>query len=345
MQRLNKLIEKTPYESNIVTDPKHIEYLIGHYYDCGERVLALLVFKNKKPILILNSLFKAPNDIKVISYHDSDDVINIIQNELTGKVIGIDGNWPTRFSIQFINNYEIHDISPMLERIRSIKDENEIKLLKEASLLNDEVMKKVKNFIKPGITEKELSEKIRVWQSIAPLSGISFEPIVLFSENAADPHGIPQERILKDDDLVLIDMGGMYKGYASDMTRCYLMPNHTQLIDIYNIIQKANEESIKAIKPGVTFAQIDKIARDIITEAGYGPNFVHRLGHGVGMEVHEPLDVSAANNTVLEKGMCFSIEPGIYIEGVGGVRIEDLVCVTEDGVMVLNELSKNIEFI
>ena len=166
--------------------------------------------------------------------------------------------------------------------------------------------------------------------------------MVLFSENAADPHGEPSDRKYKLGDSVLVDMGGFYQGYASDMTRTFISDNPLHQ-KIYKIVCEANQAALNMIKPGVSFAQIDHAARQVITKHGYGPYFVHRTGHGIGIECHEYPDVSSDNDLIVKEGMCFSIEPGIYLNDKIGVRVEDLVYVSQEGAIVLNHYPKLLE--
>ena len=170
---------------------------------------------------------------------------------------------------------------------------------------------------------------------------MSFDTMVLFGDHAASPHGTPGDRKLQQNEFVLFDLGVVYHHYCSDMTRTihFGKPNK-EAQNIYNIVLKAETEAIKSIKPGVTIKDIDKIARDIIQEAGYGDYFPHRLGHGLGLEEHEYQDISSVNNNKLEAGMVITIEPGVYVPHVAGVRIEDDILVTENGYEILTQYEK-----
>ena len=176
--------------------------------------------------------------------------------------------------------------------------------------------------------------------------GPSFGPLVSFGANAAEGHHKPDSTVLKPGDCVLFDVGCRVNDYCSDMTRTFFYQSVTEKQrEVYEVVKRANLAAQAAMKPGMRFCDIDKVARDIITEAGYGPNFTHRLGHCIGIEVHDAGDVSAANQDVVEEGMIFSCEPGIYLPGEFGVRIEDLMLITRDGAMSLNKDSKELEII
>lgn len=344
MNRLHKLQALLNNNSLIVSDPTSIFYLTQHRFDVGERMLALVLRPENEPVLVINKLFPIPSDIKTIIYEDSQDPTQILKNLINTPEIYIDGNFAARFLIPLLDsNKTFKDGSFLVESLRRIKDLDEIKTLNVASEHNDRIMEEMTQHFKLGITEQELTDIVIKKQSSAPLSGVSFDPIVLFTENIADPHGVPSDRKLKENDVILIDMGGIYKNYCSDMTRAFFFGENPELEEIYNVVLQANLNAIAAVKPGIPLSDVDKAARDTIENAGYGDYFIHRTGHGIGLDCHENLDVSSTNNTIIEEGMCFSIEPGIYIEGVGGIRIEDLVAVTKDGAHIFNKHSKKLQ--
>lgn len=340
-QKIRKLEEKMTVDQALIYDKYNIQYFIDEKYDVGERFIALLIQKGKEPILFINKLFNHPKNINTVFFEDHENPLDLVEQYLSNDLIGVDGNMPARFLLPFINkSYKFLDISNCINSIRAIKNKNEIEKLAKASELNDEIMKKVQNLLEVGKSEKEIAESIyKLHEANDPL-GVSFTPIVLFSENSADPHGMPSDRKLKEDDYVLVDMGGHYQSYASDMTRCFFPKQGHKMQEIYEIVLQANKAAIKAIRPGSLLSDVDYAARSVIEKHGYKDQFVHRTGHGVGIEVHEVLDVSQSSNTVIKEGMCFSIEPGIYLEGIGGIRIEDLVIVEEDGARILNFFPK-----
>lgn len=347
MNRIDILKKQINNQTIIISDPTSITYFTGYKVDPGLRMMLLVIQKDKEPFIILNDLFPRPLGLDIHPYKDGDDIENILQTVFEDdEVIYVDGQLPAQYLLPLLNKERTFlKASDIIEGIRRIKDEDEIKTLMIASKHNDRIMRELTHHFKEGITERELANIIKDKQSTDPLTGISFEPISVFSENIADPHAIPSNRKLKEGDVILIDMGGTYNNYRSDMTRAFFYGKNETLEKLYDIVLEASEKAIEAVKLGVPLSAVDKAARDVITKHGYGDYFIHRTGHGIGLDTHENLDVSSSNDTLIENGMCFSIEPGIYIENTGGIRIEDLVCVVDGEAKVLNEFPKNKIFI
>ncbi len=227
-----------------------------------------------------------------------------------------------------------------------MKDEDEKEKMILASKLNDEAMERFKGLIREGVTEQQVAAEMNAIYKELGTEGPSFGPLVSFGANAAIGHHKPDHTVLKPGDCVLFDVGCKKNSYCSDMTRTFFYKSVSEKgREVYEIVKKANLAAQAAMKPGMRFCDIDKVARDIITEAGYGPNFTHRLGHCIGIEVHDAGDVSSINTDVVEEGMIFSCEPGIYLPGEVGVRIEDLMLMTKDGAVSLNHVSKELEVI
>lgn len=196
-------------------------------------------------------------------------------------------------------------------------------------------------FLKEGVTEREVVNHIENEIKKYGVNEMSFDTMVLFGDHAAAPHGTPGDRQLKNNEYVLFDLGVIYNHYCSDITRTVAFGQPDDKAQaIYDIVLKAEQTAIQHIKPGVTISELDDIARGIITEAGYGEYFPHRLGHGLGLEAHEYQDISSTNQNSLEAGMVLTIEPGIYVPNVAGVRIEDDILVTEDGYESLSGYKK-----
>ncbi|MDP7420613.1 MAG: aminopeptidase P family protein, partial [bacterium] len=229
----------------------------------------------------------------------------------------------------------------MVEQLRMIKDAKEIEKVKKACSVADKALEEVSAVIKPGLREKDVANIII--QAIRNAGGEkeSFDPIVASGPKGARPHALASERRLKTGEPVVVDFGAKVEGYCSDMTRTFHIGRPSnRFIKLYDIVLQAQQESIKAIKPGISCREIDTVARRIIGQAGYGNQFGHNLGHGVGLAVHEAPSFAPGNETRLAPGMILSVEPGIYIEEWGGIRIEDLIVVTEDGCEVLTQTDR-----
>ncbi len=351
-QRINNLLEIMEKENlcqMLITDPSSIFYLTGQIISPGERLLALLIKIDETPKLFINALFplKEEKGLDFIWLKDEDDGGRILSNYIQrDRVLGIDKNWPAGFLMDLmekIENLKIKNSSPLIDGLRMIKDQNEIKFMKEASRINDEAMMLLIDALEESMTEKDMEAKLLEIYKDLGADGFSFTPIVAYGKNGADPHHENDDSLLKPGDSIIFDIGCYKDNYASDMTRTIFYKQVSPKgKEVYETVLKANEEAIKKIKPGVSFREIDLAARKVIEDQGYGEYFTHRTGHNIGIEVHEKPDVSSSSTTLLEEGMIFSIEPGIYLEGELGVRIEDLVLVTEDGALNLNTYGKEL---
>jgi Xaa-Pro aminopeptidase len=223
--------------------------------------------------------------------------------------------------------------------LRAVKDEEEVSLIKESLRLAEEVMEEVYDFLKPGVTEREVAWFIEKRLREKGADGVSFPPIVAGGFRAALPHAIPTERPVREGEPIIIDMGARLNGYCSDITRTVFLGYIPDLWDrIYEIVLKAQNLAYEAAQPGITAKKLDGIARQFIEQAGYGAYFGHGLGHGVGIAIHEPPSIRKTGSMALEPGMVFTIEPGIYLPGEGGVRLENMVVMKNDGAELLNRL-------
>ncbi|MBQ3577756.1 MAG: aminopeptidase P family protein [Firmicutes bacterium] len=331
----------------MVTDPDSILYYTGIYNSPFERFWGFLIKANGEHVLFANKLFRLrPIDCRVVVFDDVDPLTEVVCPHLEPGLFGVDGNMAARFLLPIAK--AVPGLEPVLAQscissARSRKDEEEKENMRIASRINDETMAKVRDFIHEGATENEIAAFIKKCYSQAGAGGESFTPIVCFGAHASDPHHHPTDTVLKDGDCILIDMGCKWNGYCSDMTRTFYWKTVSdEDRKIYEITLEANLKGIAAVKAGRHFKEVDLAARDHIASFGYGPNFTHRLGHGIGIAEHEGDDVSQVNDHLIEKDMCFSIEPGIYLAGKTGVRIEDLVIATEDGCELLNHFSKEL---
>jgi len=228
--------------------------------------------------------------------------------------------------------------------LRMVKDADEINILKEAAAITDRCFYHLLEFIRPGFTEWEVAVEIETFYKKNGCTACSFDPIVASGKASSMPHYIPSmTKKIKSGDILLIDMGCVYKGYNSDLTRTVFTGKiDSRLEKIYHIVLEAQIRALDAAKPGIDTDRLDDISRSYISDKGYGENFGHGLGHGVGIEIHELPSVKKIAGIKLKKNMVFTIEPGIYIPGLGGVRIEDMVLVTSAGSEALTQCSKEI---
>lgn len=351
--RINRVLakmEEAHINGLLISDYISIKYLTNIFVYPGERFWALYLSVDGNHVLFGNKLFVFPDaGIKTVLTDDTDDTMSIVASHIGDEIsIGVDKNLAARFLLPLMEkkadcHFEIG--SDCVDDVRAQKDEIEKEKMRKASQINDECIELLVKEIKIGMTEKKAAAtlvEIYAEHGCKP----SFDPIVSFGANASDPHHMPDDTPLKDGDCIVIDVGCKYDGYCSDMTRTYFCgeanPKH---LDIFNLVKSANELAEAKCKPGMRFSELDAVARDLIAAAGYGPNFTHRLGHSIGLEVHDKGDVSAANHAIIKEGMIFSIEPGVYLPGEFGVRIEDLVLVTADGCEILNHVDKGVKYI
>ncbi len=224
-----------------------------------------------------------------------------------------------------------------VQELRNIKDSEEVALIARAARITDETLAEVLDLVKPGVTERELAAEIAYrFQRYTGLPP-AFSSIVASGPNSAMPHARPTARKLRKGDLVTFDLGAQWKGYSADMTRTIVIGKASKKQkDIYSIVLRAQKRALDGIRAGMDFRKADALARDVIKEAGYGPYFGHSLGHGVGLETHDGLRIAPTSKDKIPGGAVVTVEPGIYLPNWGGVRIEDLVYVTADGVRILS---------
>ncbi|HMD54253.1 MAG TPA: aminopeptidase P family protein [Phycisphaerae bacterium] len=240
-------------------------------------------------------------------------------------------------------NLRLKSVENILVELRHIKDAHEIKLIEEAIAIAESAFEVAKAKITPGMTENDFAGQLVFQMRRRGASDSSFQPIVAAGLNGSLPHYRPGQAAVKNNMPLLIDWGAIYHSYRSDLTRMVFIGKLPPRIrEIYQIVLDAQQTAIAAIRPGISGKQIDKIARGIIAKAGYGSAFGHSLGHGIGRDIHEQISLSPRSKVILKPGMVVTVEPGIYLPGVGGVRIEDDVLVTESGCRVLSHLPRDI---
>ncbi|RHW33484.1 aminopeptidase P family protein [Lysinibacillus yapensis] len=354
--QLQSYLKENHYDAAFITTPDNVFYFSNFKSNPHERLLGIMVFKDAEPFLILPKMetLDAKNagwTQEIIGHLDTDNPWQLIAQAidsrgLTISSMAIEKSHLTVERLEALQGLypktEIVRLDEQINGMRVIKDETEIEKMRKAAQLADYAIEVGCQEIAEGKTEMEILTAI---ENAIKAKGctMSFETMVLSGPKSASPHGTPGDRKIQKGDMVLFDLGVIFEGYCSDITRTVAFGEVSEAQrEIYHAVHQANEKAIAAVKPGVRAMDLDKIARDTITDAGFGEYFTHRLGHGLGISVHEYPSVTGTNEMVLEPGMVFTIEPGIYKSDVTGVRIEDDVVVTDDGVEVLTKFTKEL---
>jgi Xaa-Pro aminopeptidase len=234
-------------------------------------------------------------------------------------------------------------LDDVVERDRRVKDDEERDLIRRAQAVTDAAFGEILDRFAVGVTERWVARELEGLMIEAGADGLAFDPIVAFGENAAEPHHEANHRTLEEGDVIKLDLGGLVEGYHADMTRTISFGQPAaELRKIHDVVRQAQQAGIDAVRPGVTGIQVDAAARSVIADAGYGDRFLHGLGHGVGLEIHEQPWLGTTQDNVLPEGAVVTLEPGVYVDGIGGVRIEDMVEVTSDGCVVVGVSSRDM---
>ncbi len=356
MTKINQIrnyLEENQLDLAIFSDPVTIHYLTGFHSDPHERHMMLFVLPDSDSLLFLPALDMeravATVTFPVVGYVDSENPWEKIKAALPQKhfkKIGaeFDNLNLTRYhGLQSIFNQAFSDLTPLINKMKLIKSRDEIEKMLVAGQFADKAMQIGFDAISLQATETDIIAQIEFEMKKQGIHKMSFDTMVLTGTNAANPHGIPGTNRIENNALLLFDLGVETLGYTSDMTRTVAVGQPDQFKkDIHQLTLEAHLAAIDMIKPGVTAGEIDYAARSVIEKAGYGPYFNHRLGHGLGMSVHEFPSIMEGNDLVIEEGMCFSVEPGIYIPGKVGVRIEDCGYVTKNDFEVFTQTPKEL---
>lgn len=286
-------------------------------------------------------------DFKILEYKGKiiDFIVDLVNSKGITNIAVEEGIVTLSFYQQLKDKYtgEILSGQKEIEDIRLIKSKDEIEKIRKAASIADDGFTHLLSFIKEGMTEREIALELEFFMKKQGASGLSFETIAASGARSSLPHGAASEKVIKNGEFLTLDFGCIYQDYCSDMTRTLAIGDvSSEMIDIYNIVLEANMKVLKSIKEGMACRDVDAIARDYIKESGYGNNFGHGLGHGVGREIHEAPRLSPTGEMVLKSGMVVTDEPGIYLPGEFGVRIEDLVLVTKEGLEILSKSPKEL---
>ncbi|WP_085522706.1 M24 family metallopeptidase [Tuberibacillus sp. Marseille-P3662] len=357
---LENYLKDQGIDAAIVTDPANVFYYTGFHSDPHERFLALVLNNHNQTFtLFIPALDKiiAERDsyIKhIVPIADAEDPFAKLQIELGSNVqqLGVEMKSVSMYRHQQLQavfpDASYTDIKPAINKQRLKKSRNEIDYLKEAVTIIEQVLSEGIKKVRIGMTEAELAAELELLMKKFGAAGPSFSTIVLAGEKAALPHGTPGDRAFQKGDFLLIDFGVITNaGYCSDITRTFIIGEATdEQRKVYEIVLRSNQAGINAVQAGVPLKTFDVSARKVIDDSGYGDYFNNRVGHGLGIEVHEEPSIHEKNETIAENGLMFTIEPGIYIPDYGGVRIEDEVFINEYGeAEVLSAYPKDLQIL
>ena len=336
----------------VITPGYDLRYLLGSRAQTFERLTALVVSAAGDPTIVVPRMELAALKesavpelgLSVRDWVDGDDPYRLVADALGGAsgpiATAVTDSMPALHLLPLADVLGVVPVlaTDVLRRLRMIKDAAEIDALRKAGAAIDRVHARVPEFLVPGRTEADVAADIARAIVDEGHSEVAFI-IVGSGPNGADPHHECSDRVLQDGDVVVVDIGGPYDpGYNSDSTRTYSIGTpEPEVARRYSVLQEAQRAAVAAVRPGVTAEQVDAAARDVLAAAGLADAFVHRTGHGIGLSVPEEPYIVAGNDIPLQEGMAFSVEPGIYFPGQWGARIEDIVVVTADGVMSVNE--------
>ncbi len=352
-QKIKKSLQRMKIDALLVAQPFNRRYLSGYTaHDAGiSESSGLLVIPAKgTPFLLTDSRYtlqaeqEAPG-FEVVEYTKGLlPLLKTMLPRLAVKRLAFESHYTLHATYLKLEklaaqlDIELVPMTDQVERLRVKKTEDELQLIKQSVLLNEAVFQEAFTKVQQGMTEKQVALLIENTMRIKGAESPGFETIVAGGPNGAMPHAVPTDRPLQNSEPIIIDMGLVLEGYCSDMTRTvFLGDPDPKAVEFSRIVRQAQLAATKAIKAGKKASDIDRAARDVIKKAGFGDKFGHGLGHGVGLAVHEAPAVNRRNHKQLQAGMVITVEPGIYIPGWGGIRLENMVVVTEDGCEVLNE--------
>lgn len=348
-EQIYQKLTKEQKQAVLLFNEKNIRYLTGFTGDEAQ----LLLTVQGEAVLMSDSRFmgqiESEVDKQVEIYNKKKSLLKELSEVITSrniKQLAIEGDHiSASLFMDLADRLSLIELSfchQWVEKLQMIKDTDEVSLIKKAIEISEKSLEKILPKIKPGITEKQVANLLDFQLKQDGLSDISFETIVASGYRSAWPHGAASDKKIKNNELVTIDFGGYYKGYTSDITRTFVVGEVSdELQRIYHIVLEANKRATDKARIGCTGLEVDRAAREYIQECGYGEYFGHGIGHGIGLNVHELTDPRLSfKDVTLQKDMIITIEPGIYVPGLGGVRIEDDVLVTDGEPEVLTTLSK-----
>ena len=362
LEKLHTALVQAGLDAVVINPGPTLTYLTGLKFHLMERPIVLLVAQGKDPVLVLPELESPkvnlfPYKVNAFTYGENPSEWDAVFRKavqslgLDGKKIGVEPRQLRLLEFRYVRGgapeADFPDASEALASLRLRKDESEVEAMRRAVKVAQDALEATIPLIKIGATEKEIASELTLQMlKHGSESELPFPPIVSAGPNSANPHASPSDRKLERGDLLVVDWGATVDGYISDLTRTFAVGEvEPEFKKIADIVLRANEAGRAAGRPGVPCANVDKAARTVTIQAGYGKYFTHRTGHGIGMEGHEEPYMRGDNMQMLYPGMAYTVEPGIYLPERGGVRIEDNVVVTKDGVEVLSDMPRELRIV
>ncbi|WP_086444981.1 M24 family metallopeptidase [Candidatus Enterococcus lemimoniae] len=350
MVRVNKLrasMKKNDLSGFLVTSPYNLRYLTNFTGTTGLAVITLDKAFFVTDFRYTEQATAQAQGFEIIQNSGPiyDEVVAIAEKEQLDNIAFEEAfvSFAEYSLLEEITPCDLIPVAGLIEELREVKDEEEIAIIEKACSIADLGFKHILTVIKPGMTEIEIANQLDFYMRSLGASGVSFETIVASGIRSAMPHGVASQKVIEKGDLITLDFGCYYEGYVSDMTRTFAIGEpDSKLKDIYQIVLEAQLKVLDEAKPGLTGIQLDGIARDHIASYGYGEAFGHSTGHGIGLEIHEGPNVSFRADQQFVPGNVITDEPGIYLAGLGGVRIEDDLLITEEGNRVLTHSPKEL---
>lgn len=343
---IRKMLNEKNLEAILIFNPENRQYVSGFTGSAGYVLISENVQLFMTDFRYIGQAQKETDGYEIVEIGRNNPVTDILK-DYDFKTLGIEDDYITYE--QFLNfdeklkNTKLVPLKRSLVELRSVKSLEEVDKIQKAAEIADKAYEHIIQKIQPGMKEIDIALDLEYFMKNLGASKVSFDTIVASGYRSALPHGVASEKTLEKGDMVTIDFGCVYQGYCSDMTRSFVLGQASEKQrEIYDTVLQAQITALEAVKPGKTGKELDESAREIIKNKGYGKYFGHGLGHGVGLEVHELPHVNQLGEKPMEPGMVITIEPGVYIPEFGGVRIEDLLVVTEDGFKVLSNTPKEL---
>ncbi|VAW41310.1 Aminopeptidase YpdF (MP-, MA-, MS-, AP-, NP-specific) [hydrothermal vent metagenome] len=358
LQKLTQQILAHGVDGIALVPGPNMAYLSDIHSHVSERPIVLFFPADDDPAIVIPGLeaMKARAagipEARIFAWSDDEGYTSAFQQacaqlELSDYLLGVEALHMRVLELELLQRYapglRTTHAEPIVMALRAIKDADEISAMERAIGVAERAMERLIPQIKVGMTEKKVAAMLTHLQMEEGADSIAFGPIVSAGPNGASPHAVPTERPLQNGDLLVVDWGCLVDGYPSDITRTFAVgPLDAELRHVYETVKLANQQGVFASRPGATGQDVDRAAREVIEDAGYGDYFIHRTGHGLGVEVHEPPFMMEANTEPLMVGNVFTVEPGIYLPGRGGVRIEDDLVITEEGHRSLTTMTREL---